>query len=92
MMLPLHGNEDELLRLIEASGAVMALGVGRVGPLRPLLTLRDLAVRAFGTRFVGGFGQDVPDGVAPLDALMASAGLHPLPEQPGAPLSRSSMP
>lgn len=79
LMLPLHGNELELLRLIEASGAVMALGVSRVGPLRPLLTLRNLAMRAFSTRFVGGFGPDVPDGVAPLDALLANASLHPLP-------------
>ncbi len=79
LMLPLHGNELELLRLIEASGAVMALGVSRVGPLRPLLMLRNLAMRAFSTRFVGGFGPDVPDGVAPLDALLGNASLHPLP-------------
>ena len=80
MLLPMHGNELELLRLIEAADAVMALGVGRVGPLRPLLMLRELAVRAFGTRFVGGFGADIPDGIAPLDKLMDSATLHPLPE------------
>lgn len=79
LMLPLHGNELELLRLIEASGAVMALGTGRVGPLRPLLILRNLAMRAFGTRFVGGFGHDIPDGVAPLDQLIASGATHPLP-------------
>lgn len=80
LMLPLHVGEDDLLRLLEETGAVIALGVGRVGSLQPLLTLRDLAVRAFGTRFVGGFGQNVPDGVAPLDTLMASAGLAALPE------------
>lgn len=80
MLLPMHGNELELLRLIEAADAVMALGVGRVGPLRPLLMLRELAVRAFGTRFVGGFGADIPDGIAPLDKLMDSATLHPLPD------------
>ncbi len=85
LMLPLHGNELELLRLIEASGAVMALGVSRVGPLRPLLTLRNLAMRAFSTRFVGGFGPDVPDGVAPIDMLLASATHHPLPELDGRP-------
>lgn len=78
LMLPLHATEAELLGLIESAGAVMALGVSRVGPLRPLLTLRNLAVSAFGMRFVGGFGHDIPDGVAPLDTLMASAGLHPL--------------
>jgi hypothetical protein len=80
LMLPLHGNELELLRLIESAGAVMALGVSRVGPLRPLLILRNLAMRAFSTRFVGGFGPEVPDGVAPLDTLMANATLHPLAE------------
>lgn len=80
LMLPLHANELELLRLIEASGAVMALGAGRVGPVRPLLMLRNLAVRAFGTRFVGGFGRDIPDGVAPLDPLLAGGARHPLPE------------
>lgn len=80
LLLPIHGNELELLRLIEASGAVMALGVSRVGTVRPLLVLRNLAMRVFGTRFVGGFGPDIPDGVAPLDTLMASGGSHPLPD------------
>ena len=80
MLLPLHGNELELLRLIEAADAVMAIGVSRVGTMRPLLMLRELAVRAFGTRFVGGFGAQVPDGIAPLDKLLDSATLHPLPE------------
>lgn len=81
VMLPLHADEPELLRIMDGANAVMALGVGRVGTLRPLLTLRNLAVRAFGTRFVGGFGQDIPDGVAPLDSLTSSAGLNALPEQ-----------
>ncbi|MGX5733573.1 AMP-binding protein [Bosea thiooxidans] len=85
LILPLGANELELLRLVEASGAVMALGVSRVGPERPLLTLRNLAMRAFSTRFVGGFGPDVPDGVAPLDTLMATAELHPLPGMPERP-------
>lgn len=81
VLLPLHADEAELLRIMDAANAVMALGVGRVGPLRPLLTLRNLAMRAFGTRFVGGFGPDIPDGVAPLDSLTNSAGLNVLPEQ-----------
>ncbi len=80
LMLPLHADEPELLRLMDVANAVMALGVGRVGPLRPLLTLRNLAMRAFGTRFVGGFGPEIPDGVAPLDTLGRSAGLNALPE------------
>ncbi|MCO5093270.1 AMP-binding protein [Bosea sp. (in: a-proteobacteria)] len=79
LMLPLHANELELLKLIEASGAVMALGVSRVGSQRPLMTLRNLAMRTFGTRFVGGFGPDIPDGVAPLDMLMTNPALQPLP-------------
>lgn len=83
LMLPLHGNELELLRLIETAGAVMALGTGRVGPVRPLLMLRNLAMRAFGTRFVGGFGRDIPDGVAPLDLLLSNGAPHPLPAPGG---------
>lgn len=70
MMLPAHAGEADLLRLMERSGAVMAVGVGRIGSLRPLLLLRDVAAHAFGLRFVGGFGADIPDGVAPLDQLM----------------------
>lgn len=81
VMLPLHADEPELLRIMQRANAVMALGVGRVGTLRPLLTLRNLAMQTFGTRFVGGFGPDVPDGVAPLDSLANSAGLNALPEQ-----------
>ena len=79
LMLPLHANELDLLRLIETTGAVMALGVGKIGSERPLLTLRNLAVRAFSTRFVGGFGSDIPDGVAPLETMLASAALQALP-------------
>lgn len=79
LLLPLHAGDADLLRMIDEAGAVMGLGVGRVGAVQPLTTLRRLAARAFGMRFVGGFGQVVPDGVAPLDALMASAARHPLP-------------
>lgn len=79
MLLPAHAGEADLLRLIERSGAVMALGVGRIGSLRPLLLLRDVAARTFGMRFVGGFGGDVPDGVAPLDQLLGHDGSRPAP-------------
>lgn len=70
MLLPAHADEGNLLRLIERSGAVMALGVPRISTLQPLLLLRDVAARAFGMRFIGGFGAEVPDGVAALDALL----------------------
>lgn len=75
--LPPHAGESELLDMIERSGAVMALGVGRIGPLRPLLLLRDVAARAFGMRFIGGFGADVPDGVAALDQLLGHGASQP---------------
>lgn len=70
MILPAHATEAELLRLIERSGAVMALGVPRIGDLRPLHLLRDVAARSFGMRFLGGFGMQVPDGVAALEPLL----------------------
>ncbi|MEN5081528.1 AMP-binding protein [Bosea sp. TWI1241] len=70
LLAPVHAGEAELLRLIEQSGAVLAVGVPRIGTLQPLLLLRDVAARAFGLRFVGGFGSEVPDGVAALDTLL----------------------
>ena len=75
--LPPHAGESELLGMIERSGAVMAIGVARIGPLRPLLLLRDVAARAFGMRFIGGFGADVPDGVAALDQLLGHGASQP---------------
>jgi hypothetical protein len=77
MLLPVHAQETELLRLIERAGAVMALGVPRIGELRPLLLLRDVAARAFGMRFIGGFGQNIPDGVAALDQLLGHGAQQP---------------
>jgi len=82
LLLPVHAGEAELLGLIERSGAVMALGVPRIGSLRPLLLLRDVAARAFGMRFVGGFGADVPDGVAALDQLLGHGGSQPFTAAP----------
>jgi hypothetical protein len=70
MVLPAHAKEAELLPVIERSGAVMALGVPRIGELQPLHLLRDVAARSFGMRFIGGFGARVPDGVAALDPLL----------------------
>lgn len=70
MILPAHATEAELMQLIERSGAVMALGVPRIGDLRPLHLLRDVAARSFGMRFLGGFGTQVPDGVAALEPLL----------------------
>lgn len=77
MVLPAHAGEADLLRLIERSGAVMALGVPRIGDRRPLLLLRDVAARAFGMRFIGGFGADIPDGVAALDPLLGHGAQQP---------------
>lgn len=75
--LPPHAGESDLLGMIERSGAVMAIGVARIGNLRPLLLLRDVAARAFGMRFIGGFGSDVPDGVAALDQLLGHGASQP---------------
>jgi len=81
MLLPAHAGEAELLPIIERSGAVMALGVPQIGALRPLHLLRDVAARAFGMRFIGGFGASVPDGVAALDPLLGP-GAAPASVQP----------
>ncbi|WP_332685239.1 AMP-binding protein [Bosea sp. (in: a-proteobacteria)] len=82
MPLPAHAGEAELLRLIERSGAMMALGVARIGSLRPLMLLREVAARAFGMRFIGGFGADIPDGIAALDQLLGHGAPQPFVAAP----------
>ena len=77
--LPPHAQEDEVLALAEMSGATLALGMASVGAVKPLLTLRAVALRSFSIRFVGGFGRDIPDGVAALDPLLSGQALHPVP-------------
>jgi hypothetical protein len=71
---------DEAEALLTRREAPIAIGVGSVAELRPLLALRAGAARSFHLRLLAGFGPHVPDGVAPIDQMSAAGPLqHPLP-------------
>jgi hypothetical protein len=69
---PLNASQADLQADLDAGGPAVALAVTRCGDLEPARMLRDACARSFNARLVAAFGVDVPDGVAPLDAVLAS--------------------
>jgi hypothetical protein len=80
---PLNASQAELQADLDRAGPVVALAVSRCGDLEPARLLRDACARTFNARLVAAFGPDAPDGVAALDAILASEA--PLGEAPAAP-------
>ncbi len=71
-LLPMSASAAQLQVFVDAAGPCVALATTRCGDLEPALMLRDAAARSFNTRLVCAFGPDVPDGVVPLDKVIAS--------------------
>jgi hypothetical protein len=80
-LVPASITGDEAEALLTRLEAPVAIGVGPVAELRPLLALRAGAARSFHLRLLAGFGPHVPDGVAPIDHLPL-AGSPPLAPRP----------
>ena len=72
LLLPMSANAAQLQVLIDSAGPCVVLATTRCGDLEPALMLRDAAARSFNARLVCAFGPDVPDGVVPLDKVIAS--------------------
>ncbi len=64
---------DRIAATLAAIDAPVAIGVAQVAELRPLLALREAAARSFSLRLLAGFGETLPDGVAPVAALAEAA-------------------
>lgn len=72
-IIPAETEQGELTRLLEESGAEIAIGADQPG-LEPLLPrLREAAAHVFSLRCVAGFGRDTPDGVLALDQYLRAA-------------------
>lgn len=79
-LMPLSANTATLQAWLDAAGPSVAIGTSRCGDLEPALLLRDAAARCFNARLVCAFGTTAPDGVVPLDGIIASeATLPPSP-------------
>jgi hypothetical protein len=55
------------------------IACGRAGRFEPCRLATEIAAEVFPIRCVGGFGDNLPDGVVPFDDLFAAPKLDPLP-------------
>lgn len=67
--LPLLWRKTEVARALSASGARALIVCGRVGSADHADIALHAAADAFGIRFVCGFGENLPDGIVPLDDI-----------------------
>jgi mycobactin salicyl-AMP ligase len=70
-LMSLAWNRDQLMAALLGAGVQAVITQARVGALRPAELMCSLAASFFGLRFLCAFGDDVPDGIFALDALMA---------------------
>jgi hypothetical protein len=79
-LMPLSADAASLQAWLDAAGPSVAIATSRCGDIRPALMMREAAARSFNARLVCAFGPDVPDGIVPLDSILAStATLPPAP-------------
>ena len=63
-------SREELTGAVAAIGAEVVITATRIGELRPAEMLCEVAASFFGLRFLCAFGDDVPDGVIPIDPAL----------------------
>ncbi|WP_244472488.1 class I adenylate-forming enzyme family protein [Methylobacterium sp. Leaf108] len=68
-LLPPGWSEDDLVAGVQAAGIAAVLCQARAGNAAPAETMRRVALRYFGLRYLAAFGPDVPDGVISLDGM-----------------------
>ncbi|MGL4438946.1 MAG: AMP-binding protein [Bosea sp. (in: a-proteobacteria)] len=79
-LMPLSTTSAALQAWLDGAGPSVAIGTSCCGDIEPALMLRDAAARSFNARLVCAFGQNPPDGVVPLDSIIASnTSLPPMP-------------
>ncbi len=71
-LLPMSASAAQLQTWTDMAGPCVVLATTRCGDLEPAHMLRDASARSFNARLVCAFGPDAPDGVVPLDKVMAS--------------------
>jgi len=70
--VPMLWRANEIARVCDAVEPKALIGVSQFADDLPAERLRDIAATRLSVRFVLGFGRDLPDGVASLDAAMGA--------------------
>ena len=76
-LLPPAWSEDDLVTAVQAAGITAILCQAQAGDAAPAETMRRVALRYFGLRYLAAFGPDVPDGVISLDGMALDTGGGP---------------
>lgn len=71
-LLPQLWRQAELTLALNRTGARAIVAMARIDGVNHALLAMDAAAEAFSIRHVAGFGSDLPEGMAPLDAIMAA--------------------
>jgi acyl-CoA synthetase (AMP-forming)/AMP-acid ligase II len=71
-LMPLSAVTASLTKWLDAAGPAVAIATSRCGDIEPAMLLRDAAARSFNARLVCAFGTDAPDGVVPLNNIIAN--------------------
>lgn len=71
--MPIYWRRSEAVTALGKIGARALITSCRAGGQDTALLAREIAAECFTIRFVAAFGTDVPDGVVPLDELLAGA-------------------
>jgi len=81
--VPMLWRANEIARVCDAVEPKALIGTSQFADDLPAERLRDIAATRLSVRFVLGFGRDLPDGVASLDAAMGTGGSREVHAQVG---------
>ena len=83
--LPLLWRRQDILTALKPLGAKAIITASRIGSVRHAEIAMQVAAELFPVRYVCGFGQDLPDGMVPLDGLfsLAARDVGPPPARSG---------
>lgn len=82
-LLPPAWSEDDLVASVQAAGITAILCQAQTGDAAPAETMRRVALRYFGLRYLAAFGPDLPDGVISLDGMALDTGGGPFAPDTG---------
>lgn len=77
--LPLLWRRADAVTALARAGAKALIACARAGSFAPCRQATQIAAEVFSIRYVGGFGDRLPDGVVAFDDLFTAAKLDPVP-------------
>ncbi len=83
-LLPQLWRQHDLTTALNRTGARAIITSSRIDGVSHADLIMNAAAEAFSIRYVGGFGNDLPEGMIPLDHVLAGPFIEPLPPTPDA--------